>query len=206
MYTPAVFAEYDTDRLHSLIQQHPLATWITASESGLLVNHIPFVLDVSRGEHGVLMGHVARTNPVWQQFSRSMPSVVVFHGPQAYVSPSYYPSKTLHGKVVPTWNYAVVHAHGIPRVVEERSAFLALLERLTDANEREHVQPWKVSDAPADYIEKTMQAIVGIEIPVDRLEGKIKNSQNRDATDRAGVKTAFEQSDDDQAMVLARWL
>lgn len=206
MYLPRAFAEHDPRNLHTLIQQHPLGTWITSGESGLLINHIPFVLDISRGEHGVLMGHVARANPVWQQFSRVVPSVVVFNGPQAYVSPSFYASKAVHGKVVPTWNYAVVHAHGIPRVVEDRGEFLHLLERLTEAQEAAREHPWKVSDAPAEFIEKTMQAIVGIEIPIDRLEGKIKNSQNRDNEDRESVAAAFMQSEDEQAKALARWM
>lgn len=206
MYLPTAFAVNDTTRLHALIQEHPLATWITPGESGILVNHIPFVLDTSRGTHGVLMGHVARANPVWQAFSRSVPSVVVFHGPQAYVSPSYYASKALHGKVVPTWNYAVVHAHGMPRVVEDHGEFRQLLERLTDTREQTFESPWKVDDAPADFIDKIMQAIVGIEIPIERLEGKIKNSQNRDPDDKVSVKAALDRTGDAQAAMLARWL
>lgn len=206
MYCPAAFSEQDPQRLQALIRDYPLATWITPTSSGIQVNHIPFMLDISRGAQGVLMGHVARANPVWQEYSRTQSSVVVFNGPQAYISPSFYASKALHGKVVPTWNYAVVHAHGIPRVIDEREEFRALLTRLTDINEAGFQEPWKLGDAPDHYIDTLMKAIVGIEIPLDCLEGKIKNSQNRDADDRAGVKAALQRSDREQARILACWI
>lgn len=206
MYTPPVFAVSDTQRLHGLIREYPLATMITLDVSGIVVNHVPFLLDTTRGEQGVLMGHVARANPVWQSFSREIPSVVVFEGPQAYVTPSWYAAKAEHGKVVPTWNYAVVHVRGFPRVVKEESAVLALLDRLTRAQEAALPSPWQLQDAPADYIEKLMSAIVGIEIPVSSIEGKWKMSQNRDAADRAGVCNGLRELGGDAAATMARWM
>lgn len=203
MYLPEVFAETGSDRLHGLIRDYPLATWITLSHSGLLVNHIPFVLDMSRGEHGVLLGHVARANPVWREFSREMPSVAVFQGPQSYVTPSWYAGKAAHGKVVPTWNYTAVHVQGFPRIVEDREAFLALLNALTDANEAAFPQPWKVADAPREFLEKTLNAIVGIEIPVTKIEGKWKISQNRDEADRLGVVNGLKALENEQADAMA---
>lgn len=206
MYLPAMFNEKSPYRLHELIRQFPLATWVTLGASGLMVNHIPFVLDAAQGEHGVLLGHVARANPVWREFSSTLPSVVAFQGPQAYVTPSWYAGKAAHGKVVPTWNYAVVHVQGIPRVVEDRTAFLALLERLTAANEAAFSAPWKISDAPADYIDKTMNAIVGIEIPIQRIEGKWKMSQNRDNADREGVVAGLQAQASEQSQATAHWV
>lgn len=206
MYLPSMFEQDNPERLHELMRQYPFATWITLSQGGLLINHIPFVLDTSRGEQGVLMGHVARANPVWREFSPTLSSVVVFQGPQAYVTPSWYAGKEAHGKVVPTWNYAVVHVQGIPRVVEDRTAFLALLERLTAANEAAFTTPWKITDAPADYIDKTMNAIVGIEIPIQRIEGKWKMSQNRDNADREGVIAGLQAQGTEQSLATADWV
>jgi transcriptional regulator len=187
MYLPKHFEEADRGVLHGLIRAHPLGTWVTVHEGELLANHVPFLLDATRGEHGTLVGHVARANPVWRSFSASVPSVVVFQGIDAYVTPSWYPSKRQHGKVVPTWNYAVVHAHGLPRAIEDRAWLLDLVTRLTDANEAAMAVPWKVTDAPPDFVDRQLEAIVGIEIPIARLTGKWKVSQNRLATDRLGV-------------------
>jgi transcriptional regulator len=184
MYLPAHFEETRPEVLHALMQAHPLATWISQRDGELVVDHVPFLFDASRGAHGTLIGHVARANPVWRQPS---PSVLVFQGPQAYVSPSWYPSKREHGKVVPTWNYAVVHAHGLPRAIEDAAGVLQIVSRLTATHEARQAQPWQVADAPADYIDKLLGAIVGIEIPVERLVGKWKVSQNRSAADRHGV-------------------
>ncbi len=208
MYVPKHFEETDTAVLQTLISLHPLATWVTGAAPGpattgaddeLVVNHIPFMLDRTRGPHGTLVGHVARANPVWRHPVRS---VLVFQGPQAYISPGWYASKREHGKVVPTWNYAVVHAHGLPRAIEQRDELLALVTRLTDLHEDRQRAPWKVSDAPADYIAQMLGAIVGIEIPIDRLVGKWKVSQNRSAADRAGTRQGLQASahESDQAM------
>lgn len=192
MYVPAHFAESDTSVLHALIREQPLGTWVTQGFEELVVNHIPFYLDAGRGEHGTLVGHVARSNPVWQSFSRSTPSVVVFQGPQAYISPSWYPSKQAGGKVVPTWNYVVVHAHGMPRAIEDRARLLEIVRLLTEAHETGQSAPWQVADAPPDFIDKLLAAVVGIEIPIDRLDGKWKASQNRPQADKLGTVAGLE--------------
>ncbi|WP_295952346.1 FMN-binding negative transcriptional regulator [Rhodoferax sp.] len=186
-YLPKHFEETDPATLHALVRAHPLSTWVVPQTDGeLLVNHIPFLLDADRGPHGTLVGHVARANPVWRALTAAA-TVVVFQGPEAYISPSWYPGKPVHGKVVPTWNYAVVHAHGTARVFDDRTQLLALVTRLTALHEAPQAQPWQVADAPADYIDTMLGAIVGIEIPVQRWVGKWKVSQNRTLEDRLGV-------------------
>jgi transcriptional regulator len=153
-----------------------------------LVNHIPFLLDETRGEHGTLVGHVARANPVWQALQAGpVAGVAVFSGPQAYVSPNWYPSKQAHGKEVPTYNFVAVHAHGIAQVVHETERLLDIVTRLTQRHEASQAAPWSVSDAPADYINKMLGAIVGIEIPVQRWVGKWKTSQNKPVPEQRGV-------------------
>lgn len=204
MYVPAHFAESDTSVLHALIRAQPLGTWVTQGAGELLVNHIPFYLDANQGEHGTLVGHVARANPVWNAFSRTTPSVVIFQGPQAYISPSWYPSKQADGKVVPTWNYAVVHAHGTPRVVEDRARLLEIVRLLTDAHETGQGKPWRVADAPPDFIDKLLAAIVGIEIPIDRLGGKWKASQNRSQADKLGTVAGLEAAGQGDAARMAQ--
>lgn len=187
MYMPAHFEETDEAVLRALVAAHPLGAWVTLQRGRLAVDHVPFLLDPARGEHGTLVGHVARANPVWREFSADVESVIVFQGADAYITPSWYASKRAHGKVVPTWNYAVVHAHGTPRAIEDRAWLHALVSRLTDTHERAFSAPWQVADAPADYVEGLLRAIVGIEIPLTRLVGKWKVSQNRPAVDRDGV-------------------
>ncbi len=186
-YSPAQFQETDPATLHALVRAHPLATWIVQHQGELLVNHIPLLLDADRGEHGTLVGHVARANPVWQALAAGALSVAVFTGPQAYVSPNWYPSKHAHGKAVPTWNYSVVHAHGVPQAFEDPQRVLDVVSRLTQVHEAGQALPWQVSDAPADYIARLLQAIVAVEIPVQRWEGRWKVSQNRPTPDQQGV-------------------
>jgi transcriptional regulator len=200
MYMPGHFEESRIDVLHALVRGHPLATWVVQGADGLNVNHVPFLVDATRGEHGTLVGHVARANPVWQRLG---PSIAVFQGPQAYISPNWYPSKRAHGKVVPTWNYAVVHAHGTPRAIESHDELLAIVTRLTQTHEADSAVPWAVSDAPADYLEQMLKAIVGIEIPIDRLEGKWKVSQNRALPDRLGTVAGLRQRGDAQSEAMA---
>lgn len=186
-YLPAHFEETDSAKLHALVRAHPLGTWVVQHQGELLVNHIPFLLDAARGAHGTLVGHVARANPVWQALASGAPSVVVFMGPQAYVSPNWYPSKHSHGKVVPTWNYATVHAHGVPQAFEDPARVLEVVTRLTQRHEATQALPWQVSDAPADYVRGLLKAIVGIEMVVQRWVGKSKLSQNRAQADQLGV-------------------
>ncbi|MBP8053470.1 MAG: FMN-binding negative transcriptional regulator [Burkholderiaceae bacterium] len=187
-YLPSHFKETDPATLHALVRDYPLATWVVAHRGELLVNHIPFLLDASRGEHGTLVGHVARANPVWQALQAAPVSgVAVFTGPQAYISPNWYPSKHAHGKEVPTYNYVAVHAHGVAQVVQEADRLLDIVTRLTQRHEAGQALPWSVGDAPADYIAKMLGAIVGIEISVQRWVGKYKASQNKQAPEQRGV-------------------
>ncbi|MGJ9416598.1 FMN-binding negative transcriptional regulator [Massilia sp. CMS3.1] len=177
----------DVDAQYALIEDHALGAWVIHSEDGLVANHVPFLLERSRGPHGTLVGHVARANPVWRALDTATASLVMFQGPQSYITPSWYPGKAEHGKVVPTWDYAVVHAHGVARAIEDPAWLMDMLERLTNANEAAQPAPWRVKDAPADYIDKLLRAIVGIEIPIARLEGKLKASQDEAVRDRLGT-------------------
>jgi len=187
MYVPQHFAETDSAVLHALIRAHPLGTWVTAGEDGLVANHVPFLFDPSRGERGTLIAHVARANPIWRTFSTSVPSLVVFQGAETYITPSWYPSKHAHGKAVPTWNYIVVHAHGVPRAMDDRVWLRSHLEMLVSVHEAPQAVPWKIADAPPDFIDGLLRVIVGIEIPVAQLVGKWKVSQNRPEPDKLGV-------------------
>lgn len=203
MYVPKHHEESEISVLHALITAHPLGTWVTQGDAELITNHIPFLLDPGRGANGTLVGHVARANPVWQSFSTTMNSVVVFQGAEKYITPSWYAAKQAHGKVVPTWNYAVVHAHGLPRAIEDRNWLLDLLNRLTNLHEAEHAVPWKVADAPADFIERLLPTIVGIEIPIARLVGKWKVSQNRPDADKLTIVAGLLARDDEQSRQMA---
>ena len=204
MYIPTHFEEQDLAVLHALIRAHPLGTWVTQVDDGLEVNHLPFVLDQTRGQFGTLVGHVSRANAVWKAASSRVESVVVFQGPQRYITPSWYPAKHEHGKVVPTWNYAVVHAHGTPRAVDDRAWLLKHVAELTSVHESGRDAPWDVSDAPPDYIEGLVKGIVGIEIPIARLVGKWKVSQNRSVPDRLGVAAGLEATGDVESRRMAQ--
>jgi transcriptional regulator len=192
MYLPRHFEQNDRAALATLMCEQPLATLVTQQDGALCADHLPLLLETGDGdgEWGTLRGHVARANPLWKKASGSA-VMAVFTGVEAYISPSWYPSKATTHKVVPTWNYAAVHAHGTLRAVEDRDWLLALVSRLTGTHEAARAAPWAVSDAPADYVEQMLRAIVGIEIPLTRLEGKWKLSQNRDVADRRGVATGL---------------
>lgn len=203
MYTPRQFEESDINVLHALMSSHPLGAWVAVGDGQLIVNHIPFLVDSTRGEYGTLIGHVARANPIWKSFARDVASVVIFQGPQSYISPSWYPSKQAHGKVVPTWNYAVVHAHGVPRAVEDRSWLVQHVTQLVAAHEAERPVPWSVSDAPPEYIGSMLEAIVGIEIPIATILGKWKASQNRPLPDKLGAIAGLEERGDADSRQMA---
>ena len=203
MYMPKHHEEKRLDVLHALIRAHPLGAWVVLGDDELIANHIPFLLDTTRGEFGTLVGHLARANPVWQAGPGTVPSVVVFQGPQTYITPAWYPSKQEHGKAVPTWNYAVVHVHGQPRYIEERDWLLRHVSRLTDEHEATEARPWHVDEAPADFTEALLRAIVGVEIPIERIEGKWKTSQNRPARDMLGVVAGLLGRGDDQSAAMA---
>lgn len=187
MYTPSHFAEADLATLHALLRDYPLGAIVTHGEDGLSADHIPFEIAPPTPEapFGVLRAHVARANPLWQRAGRE--ALVVFQGPQAYISPAFYEEKRATGKVVPTWNYAVAHARGVLRAIEDPAWILALLERLTARHEAPRQAPWSVRDAPREYIDKLLNAIVGIEIVLTRLDGKWKVSQNRPREDQANI-------------------
>ena len=183
MYLPKHFEQHDPSALQALMQAHPLAMLVTTGADGVTADHLPLEYDAASG---TLRGHVARANPLWRH-AAGQPVLAVFRGAEAYITPSWYPSKAEHHKVVPTWNYAVVHAHGTLRTVDEAPWLHGLVSRLTDHHEARRDQPWAVSDAPDDYVHQMLRAIVGIEIVVSRLIGKWKVSQNRSDADRLGV-------------------
>ena len=180
------FQVQDPAMLHTLVRAQPLATLVIAHAGALHANHVPLFLDPDRGPNGTLVGHVARANGVWPLLPQKG-AVAVFHGPQAYVSPSWYPSKALDGKQVPTWNYAAVHAHGTLSAFDDPERLRAMLHTLSEQHEAHRPAPWRIDDAPPDYIDRMLRAIVGIELAVERWEGIWKVSQNRTDTDRAGV-------------------
>lgn len=196
----------DQASIFSLIESHPLGAWVCTGSDGLVANHLPFHLVRDRGPLGTLIGHVARANPVWRTLSADTPSVVMFQGPQAYITPGWYPGKTSHGQVVPTWNYVVAHAHGVARVVEDKDWLRAMLERLTDGQEAGRAAPWRVGDAPPAYLDGLLRAIVGIEIPIARLEGKLKASQDEALEDRVGTVEGLRQAPDGMARAMADWV
>jgi transcriptional regulator len=203
MYIPPHFEERDVSVLHALIRSHPLGTWVVHSAGRLNVNHLPFVLDAAAGPFGTLRGHVSRANNVWKVAAEPAPSVVVFQGPQAYITPGWYPAKQEHGKVVPTWNYAVVHAHGTPRVIDDAEWLRQHVTALTSEHEASRELPWAVSDAPASFIDAMVRGIVGIEIPIDTLEGKWKASQNRSVADRRGVVAGLIEAGSEESREMA---
>lgn len=203
MYTPAYHAFNDIEKMRAHIAAHPLRAWVCHAHGQLIANHIPFVLDAKHGSHGRLLAHVSRANSVWRELIGGAPSVVMFMGPSAYITPSWYPGKHQHGKVVPTWNYVTVHAHGMARAMEDTCWILDVLNRLTDTQESQRTEPWKVSDAPSAYIGKMLRAVVGIEITIDRVEGRLKVSQDEDEQDRRGTVEGLQHSTDAPTQVLA---
>ena len=201
MYLPSHFAEKRPEVLQALMRAHPLATIVAMTADGLVANHIPLMYFPEPGTGasaaagapllGRLQGHVARANPLWRETDTSVEVLAIFQGPQAYISPAWYPGKREHGKVVPTWNYAVVHARGTLRIIDDPAWVHGLVTRLTQEHEAPRPEPWAVTDAPADYIAKTLQAIVGIELQVTRLLGKWKTSGNQPAANRQGAAQAL---------------
>ncbi len=187
MYQPQVFRENRLETLQSFIRTHPLATLITAGPGGLLANLVPFTL-VHGGERGTLRAHVAKANDQVDALRSGAETLVVFQGPDAYITPSWYASKREHGRVVPTWNYAIVQARGTPRVIDDPDWLRAQIHHLTTSQEQKRSKPWNVDDAPEPFIAAQIQAIIGVEIPISTIEGKWKVSQNRPAADRQGVE------------------
>jgi transcriptional regulator len=187
MYTPTAFEETRPEVLAELMRRHPLATLVTTTAGALNADHLPMVFDPASGVSGTLRGHVARANPVWREVASNSPVLAIFQGPDHYVTPTWYPGKAEHGKVVPTWNYVAVHVRGAIEWREEAAWLRGFLDVLTARHEAHRAQPWQITDAPATYIERLLGTIVGFEIAVSSVTGKWKLGQNRAGADRAGV-------------------
>jgi transcriptional regulator len=186
MYNPPAFREERTEVLRDAVRSHPLATLITSGSAGLIANVLPFNLRMT-AQGDVLCAHLAKANDQLVDLKLGAQALVIFQGPQAYITPSWYPTKKQHGKVVPTWNYVVVQAWGVPKIREDRDWLFHQLSELTTAHEAKRREPWHVNDAPSDFIEGQIKGIVGLEIPIDRIEGKWKVSQNQPMENRMGV-------------------
>lgn len=194
MYIPPAFREDDPRILHELMRAARLSNLVTATAEGPMATPLPLMLAPEEGEQGVLYGHVARANPQWKTPVIGE-ALAIFMGPDAYVTPSWYASKAEHGKVVPTWNYAAVNAYGPIEFFEDETRLLEVVKRLTQLHEGPRTQPWQVSDAPEAFIKSQLRGIVGLRLPITRLEGKRKMSQNRSADDRAGVAKGLAESE-----------
>ena len=196
MYNSKPHQEHDLGRLHQHMLDTRLAVLVSHGEQGLLATHLPVLVDTGEGEFGTVYAHLARANRQWQDLEQGAEALLVFPGADAYVSPSYYPSKADNPKVVPTWNYLAVHAYGPAEVVHDAAKLLTIVSRLTQRHEQGRSEQWKVDDAPADYIDGMLRAIVGIRLPIARLQGARKLSQNRSAEDIAGVREGLGASTD----------
>jgi transcriptional regulator len=201
MYLPNSFREDDPALLHDLMRRYNFAVLVTQHDNAPFATHLPFLLDAQRGPHGTLLAHMARANPQWRDFADDREALVIFQGPHAYISPSWYEAMPS----VPTWNYAVVHAYGIPRVVEDRDQLRAILDRLVDTHEAARTPPWRM-DLSEDYLDRMVRAIVGFEIEITRLEGKLKLSQNRGEGDRRRVAAELAASDDPLSVEVAEMI
>ena len=188
MYAPSHFAESRVEVLQDVLERAGLFTLVTAGADGLDASHVPMLLDAKLGPGGTLLGHLARPNGQWKAAPDGSPALAIVLGPDAYVSPSWYPTKRETGRVVPTWNYVAVHVHGVIRFFHDHGRLRDVVARLTDRNERDRPHPWKVSDAPPEYVDAMLEGIVGVELAITRIEGKWKASQNRSEADRRGVE------------------
>jgi transcriptional regulator len=191
MYVPEQFREERAEVLQDFIARHPLGALVAASSEGLVANHIPMLWSERAGTAGMLSGHVAKANPLWRLLAPDAAVLVIFRGETHYITPSWYPAKQVDGKVVPTWNYSVVHAHGTIRFCEDTRAALDMVRALTERQEAARAAPWAVADAPPDYIDSMLKRIIPFEISVTRLQGKFKASQHRPEDERASVEAAL---------------
>lgn len=203
MYTPTAFRQDDLATLHQQIRATRLPTLVSHGPNGLLASHLPLLLEPTEGQYGTLYGHFARANPQWRDLADGSPALVIFQGAEAYISPSWYAAKAEHGKVVPTWNYISVQAHGRAEVFDDAERLLQLVSRLSALHEAERLQPWAVGDAPRDYIDSMLRAIVGFTLPIERLDGKWKLGQNRSQADQTGVREGLAASHDPRDRELA---
>jgi transcriptional regulator len=203
MYQPPHFREDSLEVQHALIRAHPLGLMVTLGSTGLVANPVPFVLDASASTLGTLKAHLSRANTQWQDFDPSQEALIVFQGPETYITPSWYAAKREHGKVVPTWNYAIVQAYGRMRVIDDPDWLLRQITAMTDVQEVARPEPWTVGDAPAPFVAAQLKGIVGIEIEITRIEGKWKVSQNRSEADREGVAEGLRLAEDDASQHMA---
>ena len=195
MYLPSHFKEDRVPVLHAAMREIALATLVTSGSAGMEASHVPLLLDPEPKPYGTLVGHIARANPQWRRLQEGTESLAIFLGPERYITPDWYPSKRADGKVVPTWNYVAVHAYGVLKLHHEREWLLDLVSRLTRTHEAPRATPWAVTDAPAEFVDQMLRAIVGFELPIARLEGKWKMSQNRSVEDRGGVLAGLARED-----------
>jgi transcriptional regulator len=205
MYIQPSFAETRIEVLHTLIRSHPLGTFVVLGPDGIEANHFPFFIDASVMPYGVLRGHIPKANLIWKDFcNRDVEAMVIFQGEEAYITPSWYATKHEHGKVAPTWNYATVHAYGQPRFIHDHDWLLSHVTELTSGQEAEQAMPWKVTDAPAEYVDGRLDHIVGVELLITRILGKWKMSQNRSPADQSGVIAGLNAQQTEKSMTLAR--
>jgi transcriptional regulator len=197
MYVPPLFKEDEVPILHEAIRRTGLATLVTYGADGMEASHVPLLLDPDPAPYGTLLGHIARSNPQWQRVDASIPALAMFLGPEAYISPGWYATKKTTGKVVPTWNYVAIHAYGTIEYHHDKVRLLDIVRRLTERHEAERPAPWAVTDAPTDYLDGMLGAIVGFALPIDRLEGKWKMSQNQPAENRTGVIAGLKDKGED---------
>jgi len=202
MYQPEHFRVDDVTEMHALMRARPFASLVSAGAGGLFASHLPTVLK-EEGRYGVIECHLARANPHWKDLAEGGEALMIFLGPETYITPNWYPSKAQHGKVVPTWNFAAVHAYGRPEVMQDRDWLLRHVTELTAQQERGQAQPWLPSDAPAAFIETMLRGIVGFRFAIARLEGKWKMSQNREMPDRAGVVTGLRERAEGEDLAVA---
>ncbi len=203
MYVPAHFAETDVAMMHALMRARPFATLVTHGPHGLSANHLPLLLVEGPTPDGRLNGHVARANPLWRAAAAGIDALAIFHGPAHYISPSAYATKAETGRVVPTWNYAVVHAHGRLRAIDDADWLVSHLDALTTTHEAGQSTPWAVTDAPADFTAKLIGAVVGIEFAITRLDGKWKASQNQPAVNQASLIATLDARGDADSAAMA---
>ncbi|MEE1610235.1 FMN-binding negative transcriptional regulator [Microvirga sp. CF3016] len=203
MYQPPHFREDDLAVQHALIRAHPLGLLVTFGSAGIEANPIPFVLDASASALGTLKAHLSRANAQWRNVDSEQEALVVFQGPETYITPSWYAAKREHGKVVPTWNYAIVQAHGLLKVKDDPDWLRQQITAMTDLQEAPRAEPWAVGDAPASFVAAQLKGIVGVEIEITRIEGKWKVSQNRPESDRLGVSAGLRLSQDDSSHRMA---
>lgn len=204
MYTPKHFEETRPHVLQSLIRQYPLATVVTQGNDELNANHIPLLLNAEPAPYGELQGHVARANPILNDLAQAQDVLIIFQGPDAYISPSWYEEKTLTGKVVPTWNYLAVHAYGTVSIHDDADWLREHLYKLTGEHEREMAAPWQLGDAPDEYITRMLRGIVGIEFAISRVVGKWKLSQNKSAVDQQAIVAGLDARTRPEGVALAR--